>query len=65
MARNIASVLIFVLALAGCAESGMRTAPCRVRPDAAEAGSLRGPFSGRVVDATTHAPIAGALVYGA
>jgi hypothetical protein len=36
-----------------------------VRPDAADPGSLRGPFSGRVVDATTHAPIAGALVYAA
>ena len=34
-------------------------------PDAAEAGSLTGPFTGRVVDATTHAPIAGALVYAA
>ncbi|MBV8756711.1 MAG: hypothetical protein JO257_05540 [Deltaproteobacteria bacterium] len=43
----------------------MRTAPFRVRPDAADAGSLRGPFTGRVVDATTHAPIAGALVYAA
>lgn len=65
--RNIASVFVFGLALAvaGCAESGMRTAPFRVRPDAADAGSLRGPFSGRVVDATTHAPIAGALVYAA
>ena len=43
----------------------VRTAPFRVRPDAAEAGSLRGPFTGRVVDATTHAPVAGALVYAA
>ncbi len=36
-----------------------------MRPDAAEPGSLQGPFSGRVVDATTKAPIAGALIYGA
>jgi hypothetical protein len=43
----------------------VRTAPFRVRPDSADAGSLRGPFSGRVVDATTHAPIAGAFVYAA
>lgn len=67
VARNIASVLVFVLAsalaLGACAESGVRTAPFRVRPDAAEAGSLRGPFTGRVIDATTHAPIAGALIY--
>ncbi|MCX5743166.1 MAG: hypothetical protein NT062_11800, partial [Proteobacteria bacterium] len=41
----------------------MRTAPFRVRPDSASAGSLLGPFNGRVVDATTHAAIAGALVY--
>ncbi|MEO8550667.1 MAG: hypothetical protein ABI678_11860 [Kofleriaceae bacterium] len=43
----------------------MRTAPFRVRPDSADAGSMRGPFNGRVVDVTTHAPIAGALVYAA
>jgi hypothetical protein len=36
-----------------------------LRPDAAEPGSLAGPFSGRVIDGTTHAPIAGALVYAA
>lgn len=65
VARKLAHTLIFVaaFALAACAESGMRTAPFRVRPDAADAGSLKGPFTGRVVDATTHAPIAGALVY--
>ena len=43
----------------------MRTAPFRVRPDSADAGALAGPFSGRVTDATTRAPVAGALVYGA
>ncbi|HET7506202.1 MAG TPA: hypothetical protein VFK02_34520, partial [Kofleriaceae bacterium] len=52
-------------ALAGsaCVDTAIRTAPFRIRPDAAEPGSLPGPFTGRVVDATTHAPIAGALVY--
>jgi hypothetical protein len=67
VARKLAHTLIFVaaFALGACAESGMRTAPFRVRPDAADAGSLKGPFTGRVVDATTHAPIAGALVYAA
>lgn len=55
---------ILVLATA-CVDSAIRTAPFRVRPDAPDPGSLRGPFSGRVVDSTTHAPIAGALVYGA
>jgi hypothetical protein len=54
-----------VLVIAACGETAMRTAPFRIRPDAADAGTLRGPFSGRVVDGTTHAPIAGALVYAA
>jgi len=50
---------------AGCVDTAIRTAPYRVRPDSAEPGSLKGPFTGRVVDATTHAPIAGALIYAA
>ena len=54
-----------MILLAGCVDSAIRTAPFRARPDAADPGSLRGPFNGRVVDATTHAPIAGALVYAA
>jgi hypothetical protein len=49
----------------GCVDTAIRTAPFRVRPDSAEPGSLKGPFTGRVVDATTHAPIAGALIYAA
>lgn len=58
--------LAAIIALCACtATSAVRTAPFRTRPDAAEAGSLTGPFTGRVVDGTTHAPIAGALVYGA
>jgi hypothetical protein len=57
--------LVICLAVTACVSTEVRTAPFRWRPDAAEAGSLRGPFSGRVVDATTHAPIAGALVYAA
>jgi hypothetical protein len=61
--RNLALFLIIVSS--ACVDSAIRTAPFRERPDAAEAGSLLGPFSGRVMDATTHAPIAGALVYGA
>ena len=58
-----ASLVLF--GLVACVDTAVRTAPFRVRPDASEAGSLAGPFSGRVTDATTHAPIAGALVYGA
>jgi hypothetical protein len=55
-------LLVCLLAAACTGETALRTAPFRARPDAAEPGSLRGPFTGRVVDATTHAPIAGALV---
>jgi len=71
VAANLAHRLaIYLLATsialaAGCVETAVRTAPFRVRPDTADPGSLQGPFSGRVVDATTHAPIAGALVYAA
>lgn len=61
----LGAVPIALLATSACVETAIRTAPFRVRPDAAEAGSLRGPFSGRVVDATTHSAIAGALVYAA
>ncbi|MBS1121701.1 MAG: hypothetical protein H6Q90_3929 [Deltaproteobacteria bacterium] len=69
-ARSVANhpayrLAILVVLAAGCAASANRTAPFRVRPDAADPGSLQGPFDGRVVDVTTHAPIAGALVYGA
>ncbi len=65
--RKLAYALCFVVAVAqaACVESAVRTAPFRSRPDAAEAGSLEGPFTGRVLDATTKAPIAGALVYAA
>lgn len=49
----------------GCVDSAVRTAPYRARPDVPDAGTLAGPFTGRVVDATTHAPVAGALVYAA
>jgi hypothetical protein len=72
-ARSVAANLVarFAIALAAgaalcaCAQTGARTAPFRVRPDAADAGSLTGPFDGRVVDTTTKAPVAGALVYAA
>jgi len=61
---GFSSLLALLLAAApACVESSVRTAPFRVRPDAPDPGSLHGPFNGRVVDSTTHAPIAGALVY--
>jgi hypothetical protein len=68
VARNLAIFALTVVAFGtgpACVDSGMRTAPFRLRPDAAEPGSLKGPFTGRVIDATTHTPIAGALVYAA
>lgn len=60
-----AFVLAGSIAASACVDTAIRTAPYRVRPDAAEAGSLQGPFTGRVIDASTHAPIAGALIYAA
>lgn len=70
LVRRRAAVVKFVaislcFALAACAETSVRKAPFRVRPDAPQAGSLSGPFNGRVMDSTTHQPVAGALVYGA
>jgi hypothetical protein len=62
---NAFRLFVFCILASACAESGIRTAPFRIRPDAPEAGSLQGPFTGRVVDTTTKAPVAGALVYGA
>jgi len=64
-AISVAIALTAGAALPACTTSTVRTAPFRVRPDAADAGALAGPFDGRVVDSTTKAPIAGALVYGA
>lgn len=65
--KLVALALVTVVAASsgGCAPGTVRTAPFRARPDSADAGSMRGPFNGRVVDVTTHAPIAGALVYAA
>jgi hypothetical protein len=65
--RSLAQLLAIaaVMVAASCADTAMRTAPFRLRPDSADPGTLRGPFTGRVVDSTTHAPIAGALVYAA
>jgi hypothetical protein len=65
LARSLLTAVAAALALAACTATATRTAPFRVRPDSADAGALAGPFDGRVVDATTKAPVAGALVYGA
>jgi hypothetical protein len=56
-------LVVIAIASTGCFDTSMRVAPFRVRPDSPDAGSLAGPFTGRVVDSTTHTPITGALVY--
>jgi hypothetical protein len=49
---------------AGCA-GGLAEAPFPLRPDTVAHGSLLGPFQGRVVDAATGKPVAGATVLAA
>jgi len=61
--RAALCVSALAAAAAGCHAPHVRTAPFRARPDSVAAGDLRGPFSGRVVDADTGRPVAGALVY--
>jgi hypothetical protein len=55
--------LLLVLVLGACAAPLPRAASFPARPDTIEAGDLRGPFDGQVLDAETDRPIAGALVY--
>jgi len=62
LARRLA--ICCLLVASACGQTVARTAPFRTRPDAAEPGSLAGPFSGRVLDVTTHGGVAGALIYG-
>ena len=66
LARALALALSLGAALAlaaGCEHAAARQATFRARPDGVTAGELRGPFTGRVVDGTTRAPVAGAMVY--
>lgn len=56
-------LLVGGLVLSACATQPVRPAPFRARPDSVDAGDLRGPFTGRVIDAASGAPVAGALVY--
>jgi hypothetical protein len=50
--------------LVACQSARVRQAPFRARPDSVDAGSLLGPFDGRVLDAGNGDPVTGALVYG-
>jgi hypothetical protein len=54
---------LVLAAAVGCGAPRTRSATFRVRPDSVEPGSLVGPFDGKVVDAATGEPIAGAIVY--
>ena len=65
---SLVAPLVAPLALAAltvvvaCAAPGVRPAAYRMRPDSVRIGDLRGPFDGRVVDADSGLPIAGAQV---
>lgn len=59
----LAVVAVATLAGAACQAERVRIAPFRMRPDSVEAGSLMGPFDGRVVDSGSGDPVAGAVVY--
>ncbi len=61
--RFAAATALIVLATA-CQRGQVRPAPFRARPDSVDAGSLLGPFDGRVLDAGNGDPVTGALVYG-
>jgi hypothetical protein len=61
--KIIPSALALALLASACGAGKVRQAPFRVRPDSVDAGSLLGPFDGKVVDATSGDPVAGALVY--
>lgn len=60
---KLSLIALAALFTASCGYSTPRTASFRARPDSTEAGSLEGPFSGRVVDAASGDPVPGALVY--
>ncbi|HTE54092.1 MAG TPA: carboxypeptidase-like regulatory domain-containing protein [Kofleriaceae bacterium] len=59
-ALALATVVLLVTA---CGAAKVRPAPFRARPDSVDAGSLLGPFDGKVVDAGSGDPVSGALVY--
>jgi len=62
--RFAAAAALMVLLAGACQRAQVRPAPFRARPDSVDAGSLLGPFDGRVLDAGNGDPITGGLVYG-
>lgn len=61
--RTFITAAVTAASMLACTPNSIRTAPFRDRPDSIEAGDLRGPFDGRVVEAASDKPVAGALVY--
>ena len=65
---SLTLVLLLLVAPAcnrlGSGPTNDRPAAFRARPDSTKAGVLAGPFDGKVSDASTGDPVAGALVYG-
>jgi hypothetical protein len=59
----LAAALVLPALLSACFGLSTRPASFRARPDSVAAGSLRGPFRGRVVEAETGEPVSGAVVY--
>jgi hypothetical protein len=62
-ARIALAGAVLLATATACGASGVRPAPFRARPDSVDPGSLLGPYDGKVVDAASGDPIAGALVY--
>ena len=62
--RFAAAATALVVLAAACHRAQVRPAPFRARPDSVDAGSLLGPFDGRVLDAGNGDPVTGGLVYG-
>lgn len=61
--RPLLAAALAALVLSACAAQTDRVAPFRDRQDSTDAGALRGPFTGQVVDAETGSPVSGAVVY--
>src|SRR5258706_1823513 len=61
--KQLAAFAILSLSLLGACAPVVQVASFPARPDTAVPGDLLGPFDGRVVDADSGKPIAGALVF--
>lgn len=57
------ALALLLASLSACGSLPARTASFRAHPSSVAAGDLRGPYRGRVVDASSGAPVADALLY--